>query len=243
MSIPRHLLLGLTALTFLTVAPTLGDSTGQRYELATIDHRLAAAEVREICDRTATGRRCMVQVSSPGELIVFGPQKAHDAIQEMLDAEDLPLPTSVGFRIALVREGEEGDAGGEDPAEIMRAMEAVEEMLGLERLCVDDIGLIQLAERGSLRLADGDGKLYDVALSVLSILSRHRKLEITLEIEVHDASGAVSEDSTPIFSSVVTVSQGETIVAGSSRRKPANELFVMLLTSLPHTAGQRRPGG
>ncbi len=229
---PARLLL-FFALLALAAMPSRADSTGQSYRLSTLDHRLAAVEMQKICDDVAASRRCMVQSSNPGEVVVFGPEKVHAAIREMLSREDLALPAAFGFRIALLRRGAPEPGSDADPPEIARAVEGVEEMLGITELRVEDIGVIRMADRGSLRMVDRDGSLYDVDLAVSSVRTRHRIPEITLELEVDLLEEPDDSDGPTVLSSVVTVNAGETIVAGSSRGRGEKKIFVVLLTALP----------
>ncbi len=226
--------LRLFLLSILIATALSADSTGQSYRLSTLDHRLAALEVQEICERVSSSRRCSVQTSTPGEIVVFGPEKAHAAIREMLAVEDLALPITFGFRVALLQEGSPG-ADSPEPPDIARAIEGVEEMLGLTDLTIGDVGVIQMADRGSLRLIDENDRLYDVEMLVSSVTTRHRVPEITLELAVRVLPDTGDDAGELVLSSVVTIKAGETIVAGSSRSKPHKEILVVLLTANPLT--------
>ena len=225
-------LLRLLALTLLLIAatrPAVAGESGRAYSLHTLDYRIAEKLVWEICERNGgKSDKCRVQQSSPGGLNVFAPQAVHAQIVEMLAERDDLAPTSLLFEIVLVRLMENG---GQAPSPLaahhQRALEAIWEIFPGKRAEILDTGLIRTATEGQTRMGSHDGESYDATLALRSTVGGEDGLTFTVELGiVHRGSAGHSR----LLASSLSIAEGETVVAGSSRTG-GESAIVVLLTS------------
>lgn len=211
--------------------PARAETYARNFELQTLDHHYAASLVVDLC--ASRGQRpdsCKVQLMNRGMISVYASPAIHAEIVRLLAREDAPV-TALGFRVILLRPGDGARPAPPKSPEIRRALEAVEELLGLSSTEVEDTALISTTDRGVTRLAAADGSSYGVVLQLRSVVTRADGKEVTLELELSDA--AVERDGPPLLSSVVTLRIGETIVAGTSRAAPRDRPLLVLLSALP----------
>lgn len=209
----------------------------RNFELQTLEPRLAVTIASDVCRQLKKSQHnCKVIPLLPSSISVFAAPEVHDAVQRTLAEKDPPVPTSLGFRVILVRPGKAERAGQPTSPDIERALAAVEELLGYSARAIQDVGVIRTGGLGSTRLAGGDDELFEVELELRSVVTRRAGQELTVELRVREAARNVRH---PVFlTSVVTLALGETVVAGTSRADPDEEPLLILLTSLAESGGR-----
>ncbi len=224
-SIRRSLVLTLLLLV-AAAGLSASEYNGRSYSLHTLDYRVAETLVWEICDENdGKGPNCRVQAASPGGLNVYASQEVHAQIVAMLAERDQTTPTSLLFEIVLVRLTDDGaDRRGSSPApHQQRALDAIREVFPGKRAEIVDAGLVRTATAGQTQLADRTGDAFTAQLEVRSIVSGAQGLEFSIDLRILHA------DKTVLVSSV-SIAEGETVVAGSSRTG-GETAMVVLLTS------------
>ena len=210
----------------------VAELSGRNFDLQTLEPRLATTMASDICREMKKSQyNCKVTPAPPKGITVFAAPEVHDAVQRALFEQDPPVPSSLGFRVILVRPGEAEQSRRPTSPDISRALDAVEELLGYSARAIQDVGVIRTGDIGSTRLAGGNKDLFEVELELRSVVTRRSGQELTVELRVRRA-----ETGTPkpvLLNSVVTLKLGETVVAGTSRAHPDEQPLMMLLTSLP----------
>ena len=201
------------------------DATPRTYSLHTLDYRVAETLVWEICDRNGgQSFSCRVRDAAPGGLDVYAPQKVHAQIVAMLSERDESVPSSLLFEIVLVRLIDNGkDKGGKLAPHQQRALDAIREILPAKRAEIFDTGLIRTTTGGRTQLADASGNAHEAILEVRSVVAGTDGLVFTIELRILHMGD-------PVLASTLTIAEGETVVAGSSRTG-SDKAMVVLLTS------------
>lgn len=206
------------------------DANGRTYSLHTLDYRVAETLVWEICDQNGgKSQNCRVQHAAPGGLNVHATQDVHAKIVRMLVERDERVPASLLFEIVLVRLVDNGGKRAEASLapHQKRALEAIWEIFPGKRAEILDTGLIRTASEGQTRLGSDQGDSYDAALQLRSTVGGHDGLTFTVDLTI--AQRHAGGDSR-ILASSLSIGEGETVVAGSSRTG-GETAVVVLLTS------------
>ena len=230
----RHIFFTLTCLIMLFASGTTwaqSEAYGRDYSLRTLDPRVAELLVTDLCDefeKKTDG--CRVQVAHGHKLSVFAPKEVHTLIVRMLVDRDLDASGSQSFQIHLVRASSDGGSSPIPGGNIQKALEAVKELFHYKSFEILDQGLIRTTSEAQARLGNPKSGQYRVNLRQRSGVTGLDGAELTVELElVHEIpeGGAMQ-----IMASRLTLKQGETIVAGSSRLATGDGTLLVLLTSL-----------
>ena len=218
------------AVVVLTMTPAAADSYGRSYSLHTLDYRTAESMIWDLCEEMKLrSDRCKVQTSSPGGLVVLAEQEAHARIVKLLAEHDVRVPSSLLFEIVLVRLKEGGDAKTPIPGHLQKAVDAVLEIFPDRTPEVLDTGVIRTVGHGKTRLGSPGSGYYDAELALRSTTSDRDGMEFTVELQIaHRTESSV----TGVLQSTLTIGEGETAVAGSSR-VGGEPTIVVLVTSKP----------
>ena len=223
----------LLSIVLLSAAVPLSAATGRVYDLNTLDHPIASGLVTDICtQQKLKPQDCRVQNSSPGHLSVYADWKIHAQIVRMLADRDPRLPPSLTYQIVLVKAGSDGQpiASLAVAAHVKRALEGAQELLSLEAFEVIDQGLVHMSDSGSTRLKGSSSRPYLVFLSHRGAVTDAKGTHITLELEVGQAAGEAPAES--LLTSVLTLEEGETVIAGTSALATGNAALLVILTSV-----------
>ena len=222
-------LLIAVAIAAVAIPASASDRNGRSYNLHTLDYRVAESLVWEICDRNGgKSENCRVQHAGPHSMNVFASQEVHAQIARMLEERDLREPASLMFEIVLVRLVDNGSAVRTGlAAHQAKALEAIKEIFPGKRAEIIDTGLISTVSEGQTRLGTDEDGLYYVTLRIRSTVGGRDGLEFTVELDIiREIEGGESR----VLASTLSLADGETVVAGSSRVR-GEEAMVVLLTS------------
>lgn len=231
----KNVLAGLTLMLTAASAWAQADSYPRDYSLNSLDPRVAELLVWDLCAKYGQkASQCKVQMAQGRTLVAVAPDDVHSRIVRMLVERDAAVTESLGFEIVLVRasSGPEGKSVAE--ANIKQALDAVRELFPYTSFEIVDRGLIRTAAEGSTRLGSPAAGMYQVRLRHRDTVTRMDSRELTVDLTLLRPlpEGGVTET----LSSVLTLKEGETIVAGSSRLAADGGTLLVLLTS-------RREGG
>lgn len=230
MNQPKHVFGLLALFALLAAAPAAAaDEVGRSYTLHTLDYRVAETLVWDICKRNnGSADRCQVQHSGPRSLTAFAAPGIHAQIVEMLTEKDERTPASLLFEITLVRLESNGDRGGAKLASHQqKALDALGEIFPGKKATVFDTGLLRTATEGRIQLADQNGDLYVAELRLRSVVGGEEGLDFSIDLTIRHGS---HEEAATMLASRLSVTEGETVVAGSSRTG-AETAIVVLLTA------------
>lgn len=225
--------LALALLLTAATRPAAAGESARDYRLHTLDYRIAEKLVWDICEENGgKSDKCRVQQSTPSGLNVFAPQPVHALIVDMLAARDELAPTSLLFEIVLVRLV---DNGGKTPpplaAHQQRALAAISEVFPGKRAEILDTGLIRTATEGQTRMGSDDGESYEAQLALRSTFGSDDGLTFSVDLSILHRG---PEGWARLLASSLSIAEGETVVAGSSRTG-GESAIVVLLTSTPRS--------
>lgn len=221
-------LLAALVLALAVTPPAAADATGRHYGLHTLSYRVAETLVWDICkSHGGIGAECQVQAASPANLTVRAPLAVHAQISEMLAKRDPTVPTSLLFEIVLVELVDNGDnrLDASPAPHQLRALEAIREVFPGKRAMILDTGLIRTKGGGQTQLANAKGDLHVAYLQLRSTVGGEDGLVFTVDLDLRYGA---SEDARTILGSRLTIAEGETVVAGSSRTDSETSMVVLL---------------
>ncbi|MDX1384077.1 MAG: hypothetical protein R3190_10570 [Thermoanaerobaculia bacterium] len=211
-------------------------AVGRTYKLYTLDHRIAAALIVDLCSEArAKPDECRVQGSDEHGIAVLATYEIHDRITRMLAERDIRLPASLTYQLVLVRARSAGGGAGIGDlavaAHVRKALEGARELLSLRSFELLDQGLVHISDSGSTRLKGPGGRRCVAFLSHRGAVTNDAGAHITLGLEI----GTEASDDGPaqaLLESVLTLQEGETVVAGTSSIVPGDSVLLVILTSL-----------
>ena len=217
----------------LALPAAAADPYGRAYSLHTLDYRVAETLVWEICERMGgKSESCMVQHANSRVLTIFGTQELHASVAAMLTERDQRVPSSLLFEIVLVRLVDDGSATA-PPQRLadrhQRALGAVQEIFPSAQVEILDTGLLQTTQEAQTRLGTDGGESYEVRLKVRSVVGGEEGLQLTVGL---DLFALRTQGAAKVLATNLSLTEGETVVAGSSRTRGESPMVVLLTSKV-----------